>query len=157
MREPGMKAQQSTTAFPAVEQLLPHARPMILIDRAIDIGANYLVAEVDINERTLFAESGRGVPTWVGIEYLAQSIAAWAGYGARSKGGLPQFGFLLGTRRYQAATPYFDFGTTLTVRVELQFQDQGLGVFNGSIVTDHTLVEASVNVYQPENGGGLKI
>jgi predicted hotdog family 3-hydroxylacyl-ACP dehydratase len=151
-----MKGQQQIVSFPAVEQLLPHARPMILIDRAIDIGENHLVAEVDINEQTLFAESGGGVPTWVGIEYLAQSIAAWAGFGARSKGGLPQFGFLLGTRKYHAAVPYFEFGTTLIVRVELQFQDQGLGVFSGSIATDRTLVEASVNVYQPENGGGVK-
>jgi predicted hotdog family 3-hydroxylacyl-ACP dehydratase len=147
-----MTMRQYGQQFPAVEQLLPHARPMILIDRVIDIGENHLVAEVDIGEQTLFAEAGRGVPAWAGIEYLAQSVAAWAGYAARSKGGLPQFGFLLGTRKYHAAVPYFALGTTLTVRVELQFQDQGLGVFNGTIASDRVLVEAAVNVYQPENG-----
>jgi len=152
-----------SNALPAVDLLVPHAAPMILIDRAVDIGDSYLVAEVDIGEQTLFAEAGRGVPTWVGIEYLAQAIAAWAGYAARNKGGLPQFGFLLGTRKYHALRPYFEFGCTLQVRIELQYQDQGLGVFSGRIMAKPPaaglnnsvdaatpLVEASVNVFQPE-------
>jgi len=146
-------SKSAENRFPLVDELVPHAAPMILIDRAVDIGDNYLMAEVDINEHKPFAEAGLGIPAWVGIEYLAQSIAAWAGYASRNKGGLPQFGFLLGTRKYQAQVPYFEFGETLTVRVELQFQDQGLGVFNGTIVAGEparVLVEASVNVFQPE-------
>lgn len=147
---------ESAAEQPAVERLLPHAAPMILIDRIVAIGDTWLEAEVAVSEQSLFAEAGRGVPTWVGIEYLAQSIAAWAGYGAHVGGGLPQFGFLLGSRKYLASTPWFDFGSTLKVRVELQFRDQGLGVFSGSIATDRVLVEATVNVYQPDAAGNNK-
>lgn len=146
----------SAVELPAIELLLPHAAPMILIDRVVAIGETWLEAEVFINEQTVFAEAGRGVPAWVGIEYMAQSIAAWSGYGAHSQGGLPQFGFLLGSRKYQASTPWFAFGSTLTVRVELQFLDQGFGVFSGSIATDRLLVEATVNVYQPDAAGNKK-
>jgi hypothetical protein len=46
------------------------------------------------------------------------------------------------------------------VRIELQFRDQGLGVFSGTITVmdgaamDRVLVEATVNVYQPDAAGG---
>ena len=53
--------------------------------------------ELVVPEAGLFVEDGQ-VPAWVGIEYMAQAIAAWAGCRARAAGKPPQLGFLLGSR-----------------------------------------------------------
>ena len=38
---------------------------------------------------------------WVGLEYMAQAIGAYAGYTARLRGEPVRIGYLLGTRRYE--------------------------------------------------------
>ena len=50
---------------------------------------------------------GLGVPVWVGIELMAQAIAAHAGLGARREQKPPRAGMLLGTRRFEASAAYF--------------------------------------------------
>ena len=84
-------------AFP-IEQYLPHRGAMRLIDRLIEAGEEHAVAEVDVPDEGLFVRDG-SVPAWVGIEYMAQTIAAWAGARALRTGGSPKLGFLLGSRR----------------------------------------------------------
>ena len=84
-----------------IEELVPHTGPMCLLDRVIDAGDEHLVAEVTIRADDLFADGG-AVGAWVGIEYMAQAVAAWAGWRARVQGGAPKIGLLLGTRDYRS-------------------------------------------------------
>src|SRR5204863_4226908 len=87
------------------------------------------VAEVDVAPDSLFAQAD-GVPAWVGIEYMAQTIAAWAGGRARRAGREPAVGFLLGSRRYQAHRPAFACGQTVRICTRCEFiGDNGLGQF----------------------------
>lgn len=136
--------------FP-VESILPHAGGMVLIDRVIDYGDEYLIAGVSINEETMFLEGGE-VPAWVGIEYMAQSIAAYAGLQAKANGEPVKPGFLLGTRCFEANVTGFKKGSELTVSVkELCRDERGLGVFQCLITSGRVEVKANVNVYQPNN------
>ena len=55
---------------------------------------------VCIGEDSMFFEPPHGVPGYVGLEYIAQTIAAHGGLRARAVGEPVRIGFLLGTRRY---------------------------------------------------------
>jgi len=143
-----------TSTMAAIETLLPHAAPMILLDRVLQVSPETLLAEVEIRPDSLF-QSGTGVGAWVGIEYMAQAIAAWAGYQARERGEEVKIGFLLGSRRYSCALPEFATGMRLGVSVQLLLQaENGLGSFDCSITdlhTQQTLAQASVSVFQPHD------
>ena len=71
--------------MPDIRSLVPHSGTMVLLDRVISADENTLCAEVVIRPDSLFYADG-GVGAWVGIEYMAQAIGAYAGYRARLRG-----------------------------------------------------------------------
>ncbi len=139
-----------------VEELLPHDPPMVLLDRVTSFDESTLTAEVEIRADSMFGRD-EGVPGWVGIEYMAQAVAAHAGYKARLDGGEPEIGYLLGTRAYKCSVPAFPVGATLQVHIESLFVEMGLGAFDCRIDMGETIATAKINVYQPEGdvAGGL--
>lgn len=137
------------TAIP-VADVVPHDAPMVLIDRILSFAESSLVAEVKIGPDTLFC-GDNGVPGWVGLEYMAQAVAAHAGLQGRQRGEPPKIGFLLGTRAYRCDVECFAIGETLTVHVEALFAEMGLGAFSCRIETEKTVATATINVYQPED------
>jgi predicted hotdog family 3-hydroxylacyl-ACP dehydratase len=67
------------TNFPDIAELLPHDAPMILVDRLIDVQEESVHCQVDIGEHQLFFDNeSKTTPAYVGIEFMAQSIAAWS-------------------------------------------------------------------------------
>ena len=67
--------------LPDIRQLVPHSGQMVLLDRALLVDADCLVAEVRIHEGSMLGGPD-GVGAWVGIEYMAQAISAHAGWHA---------------------------------------------------------------------------
>jgi len=135
----------------SLEELLPHASPMILLTRVVDFRGDALNAEVDITPDCQFARDA-GVPMWVGIEYMAQAVAALAGIEARLDGRQAQVGFLLGTRKYQCAQPWFAFGTRLEVAVVRNFRDDATGFASFDCrlaVAGEPIAESKISVIQP--------
>jgi len=131
-----------------VAELVPHAENMLLLDKVIEYDEESLVAEVVVRGDGLFNE-GDKVPVWVGIEYMAQTIAAHGGMMRVLAGEPIQLGFLLGTRRFNCNISSFTVGDKLTVSVNRLMEDQGLGVFNCHIKGDSIDISAKLNVYQP--------
>lgn len=142
--------------FPDIAGLVPHADSMILLDRMIAVDEESLTAEVVITPSSMFFD-GQTVGAWVGIEYMAQAIAAFAGYQALQEGGAVKVGFLLGSRRYQAHCASFALGSVLHIYVRRILQSEnGLGAFECTInladqVDGAELATATVTVFQPEN------
>jgi predicted hotdog family 3-hydroxylacyl-ACP dehydratase len=138
--------------MPDIRSLLPHAGPMVLLDRVISVDEDSLLAEVCIRSDSLFC-SGGGVGAWLGIEYMAQAIGAWAGYTAQLRGEPVKLGFLLGTRRYECRRPIFLLSSVLRVHVQRLFQSEnGLGSFECTIDNQEGRVAtATVTVFQPHN------
>ena len=135
----------------AVEELLPHAGNMVLIDRLDSVTDSGAQASVSADNRGLFSRAP-AVPAWVGIEYMAQTIAAWAGFNARQQGEAPRLGLLIGSRNYQSHVECFADGQPLQVQVERVFQDaNGMASFDASIhdADGALLVSANLNVFQP--------
>ncbi len=135
-----------------VASLVPHAGDMSLLDHIISVDDTHLVAEVTPKTDDLFYRED-SVGSWVGIEYMAQAIAAWAGWQGKKNHRPPRIGFLLGTRQYVAHVPVFVTDTTLTVHVEAQFiADNGLGQFACRIEQDgQCLATAQLKVFEPSD------
>ena len=135
--------------FP-IESCIPHRGTMRLIDRLLEHDADSVVVETRVPFDGLFLDAA-GMPAWVGIEYMAQAIAAWAGVQARGRGEAPKLGFLLGTRRYNCTLGYFERGQVLRIEARREVMgDNGLGVFACRISDDgEELATALVTVFEP--------
>jgi predicted hotdog family 3-hydroxylacyl-ACP dehydratase len=144
--------------FPPIAKLVPHTASMLLLDRVVAADAESLEAEVDITAATLFADAD-GVGSWIGVEYMAQAVAAFAGMQAMQHAKQhpdtthrpPKVGFLLGSRRYTASCGHFALGRTLRVHVLRLLQaDNGLGSFDCFIADgDERIATAALTVFQP--------
>ncbi|MCX7102732.1 MAG: hotdog family protein [Methylobacter sp.] len=131
-----------------IDDLIPHSGCMVLLDRVIAHDNKSLTAELVVRDDGLFGDH-ETVPAWVGIEYMAQTIAAYVGVMARQVNDPVRLGFLLGTRRYLSNVGVFKVGARLTIQVEKIFQNEGLGVFDCQILGVDVDVSAKLNVYQP--------
>ena len=134
-----------------ITELVPHAGRMCLLDRVVEYGEDWLRAEVGIGPDSLFAEE-RGVPAWIGIEYMAQAIAAYGGLLERLNGGEPKIGFLLGSRNYACDADYFTIGQNLSIKVTRELiAENGLNVFACELDGEGLHAQAVVNVFQPDD------
>lgn len=143
--------------IPAIRELVPHSGAMVLLDRVVSADDDNLCAEVRIHAASMLADA-HGVGAWVGIEYMAQAIAAHAGWKAWQKNQDVKVGFLLGSRKYQAGVPVFALGSVLRVHVHRVLQgENGLGAFDCRIDLAEaapgapSLATATVTVFQPDN------
>lgn len=143
-------------AIPAIHTLVPHADPMVLLDRVVSFAGENLCAEVTIRPDSLFC-GAEGVGAWVGIEYMAQAIAAHAGYEQQLHGLPVKIGFLLGSRRYDASCNAFAVGSVLQVYVHrVLLSENGLGSYECRIeAAGQLLATATVTVFQPVNVDGF--
>jgi predicted hotdog family 3-hydroxylacyl-ACP dehydratase len=151
-----MMTAQLIPTLPDIRLLVPHSGAMVLLDRVSAVDEETLIAEVDIEEDTLFCD-GREVGAWIGVEYMAQAIAAHAGYHARLRDVPVKVGFLLGARRYECSHSGFAAGMTLRVRIQRALQgENGLAAFDcridaGDDLDATPLAKATITVFQPDN------
>ncbi|TMS59797.1 hypothetical protein MW7_000690 [Imbroritus primus] len=160
-----------------IERYVPHRGAMLLLDRLLEASAEHAVAEVRVRHDGLFVQNG-AVPAWVGIEYMAQTVAAWAGWQAAQRNAPARIGFLLGSRKFEALQPTFAAGSLLRVRVQCELVgSNGLGMFDcqllasesstGSTGNEHgacdescendgnyatVVARARISVYEPDDG-----
>ena len=122
---------------------------MILIDSAAAQGSSSTRSVVRIGEDSMFYEAPHGVPAYVGIEYIAQTVAAHAGLHALRRGEPVRVGFLLGTREYKCAETWFRLGAHLTIDVSPVLEMTDVSKFRG-VITDQfrgKLADCAVTVY----------
>lgn len=144
----------SGNPFPPVAELVPHSGAMVLLDALIEADETRVLCGVRIRPDSMFCEEGR-VPSIVAIEYMAQAVAAFAGFRARSRSEPPQVGYLLGTRELVLHVDEFVPGDALTVAARHEWGDEQLGAFECSVTRNGRLAATAVlNVYQ---GGSEEI
>ncbi|MFT2091831.1 3-hydroxylacyl-ACP dehydratase [Paraglaciecola sp. 2405UD69-4] len=138
----------------AIEDVVPHAHPMILIEQLKEFSEDSATCLLEIREQSNFYNpEKKSVPSYVGLEYLAQSIAAYANANKVQEGGEVALGFLVSARNFKAAVSEFTLGMQLETKVTKLFKEEnGLSVFDCLIFCDEEqLIEAKINVYEPEN------
>ena len=140
--------------LPAIASLVPQQGAMALLDRLLAADAQTLSAEVAIRADSLFCDEGE-VGAWIGVEYMAQAVAAHAGFMAQLRGDAVKVGFLLGTRRFEASVPAFAVGSVLRVHAQCTLQGaNGLAAFDCRIddaASGVQLATAVITVFKPDN------
>ncbi|MGZ5000153.1 MAG: ApeP family dehydratase [Methylomonas sp.] len=129
-------------------EVLPHSGQMIWLDTVVAFDDDALTAELVVREDDLLGYQN-SVPAWIGIEYMAQAIAAHSGIKSKLAGQPVRLGYLLGARRYNSNIGEIAVGIRLTVRVEKIMQDEQLGIFGCRIFGENIEITARLSVYNP--------
>lgn len=141
-----------------IEDVVPHKHPMILIDELV--AYNDLVAQCSLNitsKSNFYNESKKSVPSYVAIEYMAQSIAAYANANEKDQGGEVAIGFLVSSRKLKVFVSEFTLGMQLLVTVEqLYAEESGLSAFDCFIEHNgERVAEAKINIFQPKDANAF--
>lgn len=138
------------TALPHVDDLMPHRGDMNWLDAVLQADDDGVVAQATIQPDRYFVRDGV-LPVWIGVEYMAQAVAAWAGHRAWSRGQPVKIGFLLGTRRYDVHRQHLLVGDVLRIEVRRELMgDNGLGMFACRIMVEGALIaSANLSVFEP--------
>ncbi|MCF6202125.1 MAG: 3-hydroxylacyl-ACP dehydratase [Methylococcaceae bacterium] len=131
-----------------IEMIMPHAGIMVLLDKVLSYDQQSMVVKTTVRNDGLFGNE-QTIPAWLGIEYMAQTVAAHGGMMCYLAGKPINVGFLVGTRRYNCNIATFKVGTILTISVERVMGDQGLCVFFCQVVGEGIDISAKLNVYLP--------
>jgi predicted hotdog family 3-hydroxylacyl-ACP dehydratase len=148
-----MMTPTSDHGFGPIETILPHRGTMLLLDRVSACTDETLTAYASVRADAWYADADGAMPAWIGIELMAQAIAAHVGLLALRAGGKARPGVLLGSRRYEAHIPAFarDAQLRIEARELLRGHDgQGHGAYECAIHHDSVCcAEAVIKVYQP--------
>jgi predicted hotdog family 3-hydroxylacyl-ACP dehydratase len=133
-----------------IAELIPHAGDMILVDQVLRFSDEDIETSLIVRAGGLFNQADGSLPAWVGIELMAQSVAAYAGCQAQLAGQPVQLGFLLGTRNFQCNVERFPAGAELHIHAHCSLQDDnGMGVFQCLLRGPGIEAEARLNVFCP--------
>ena len=158
-----------TCPITEIAPLLPHSGRMVLLDCITDYGNHHLTATATIHENHILLHQNR-LPCLLGMEIMAQGIAALVGCHAINAGEAVRLGFLLGTRKLNLFADSLPIHTKLLIKIKESFNDAtGFGVFDCELYwtdapeTEHhclpangLLVQASLNVYSPKDNPSNK-
>lgn len=110
---------------------------MLLVDLLVAFSEEAAECEFRVSPDNAFNVKGKGVPAYVGVEYMAQCIAVHAGVRAHLEGKPPPIGFLLGSRKLELREGYLEQGRAYTAgcRQILRGGD-GMGSFDCTITNE---------------------
>ena len=141
-----------------VREFVLHRKPMLLLDTVVMCAGDKMECEWQVSAEDVFVVPGRGVPAYIGVEYMAQCVAALGGARARLEGFGPPLGFLLGTRHFTATRSHFELGMRYVAScTELVRDANGMGSYDCSIKHgDEVLAMARLSVFEKERGERLR-
>jgi len=139
--------------LPDIEEVLQHRGNMLLIDHLIEFNNESVVAEYSPRSDAWYADDQGEMPAWIGIELMAQAVAAHVGMLKRATEMPQKNGALVGTRRYSSAVHSFAAGLALQIQATVIYQDaSGLGAYDCSINYDGSaLATATLKVFEPDD------
>ena len=140
--------------LPPVAEVLPQRGPMVLLSSVLEHSADHTVCAVEVGADTPFLDASGTVPAWIGVEYMAQCVAAHAGLAAWSKAEAPRIGFLIGAKRLDFRTAGFRVGQRLTVESTRTWGEQELAMFACRLIdaaSEVVLIEGNLNVFLPRS------
>lgn len=136
--------------FP-INELVLHSGDMSFLDAVVDSGPEFLSAVARVYDSNPFLIDD-AVSAWVGVEFMAQGIAAWAGIQAKLSNEPIKAGFLVGTRKFECNKAKIQLGTKLDIYVEqIMASASGISVFSCTLSGEWLHAKANINVFQPRD------
>lgn len=145
------------SGYPPIHELLPHRGTMLLLDRVIAWNTDGADADYMVPPDAWYSDTEGAMPGWLGIELMAQAVAAHVSLSAHTAGMPPKRGVLLGTRAYRSSFPNFAAQSRLRISARLVYTDDtGLGAYDCAIrCNDEIAASASLMVYEPPDFDGF--
>ncbi|WP_020208035.1 hypothetical protein [Gilvimarinus chinensis] len=139
-----------------IERYIPHRPPMRLVDNLVSETPQQVVTAFSVDrDHVFFDASVAGVPTWAGIEFMAQTAAVWLGLADERAGRAIAPAFLISTRHYTVTQPVFAVGESFQVAVEVALQEEQIVSFNGRVYSSDNakgyLAEAVFSAFRPDD------
>lgn len=124
-----------------------------MLERILSVGDEQTLAECIPQADRWYADEAGNMPAWIGIELMAQAIAAHVGLLKRLQKAPQKQGVLLGTRSYQSKVAAFTADQVLHIAVTLAYRDDsGLGAYDCKISDDTgELATATLKVFEPDD------
>lgn len=147
-----METLSPTIKIP-ISSIVPHRGVMSLLNDLIWHDGSKTICEVRIQPNSTFVQE-TGVPAWIAIEYMAQTVAAHDGLEAKQKGKEQQIGFLISIRKATFSVDFFYLSQILRIAVNHLWGDNNFFTFHGEVRdsrTDLILAEAQLNFYRSES------
>lgn len=139
----------------AIMSIVPHSGKMSLLDRVVEFDFQTLciTTEVDITPDSMFFDSEiNGIPTWIGFEYMAQSISALSGIYGRTQNESPKVGFIMSVNSFVSEIPFFPAGTTARMVVKQTMRMDKVVTFDGKIfLGDALAATATLNTIEVDD------
>jgi len=130
------------------DDVMLHRPPLALLQEIVSCADGAAIATVLIGPDSSFFQADRGVPVWIGIEYMAQTVAVIGGVRARGAGRPAPLGLLIGCHGFASSCSHFPDGALLRVSVrEIVADSEGLGAFECRIDAEGVEVTARLTVY----------
>lgn len=113
-----------TEQYPPISSLILHSGNMVLIDKLIAAGDDGVTCVSYQQNASLFSIKTNYLPSYVCIEYMAQTIAAYAGLKAVNNNRAPTIGLLLGTRSFTSTQADIPISQPVAIKVKEAYNDQ---------------------------------
>ncbi len=136
------------------DELIPHRQCMSLIDSIDSWGPDWLACSVYHKPGCAFSDENGSVPSWIGLEYMCQAIAALEGTQRLANNKAISLGFVMGTKKLNAKVALFERNQHVKIRVEEEMKNTtSLGVYSCKILNSENalLVEALIKAIMPED------
>ena len=135
-----------------LEKILPHSAPMILVSKVLNYSLEQktLQASVTITSNDVFYSSLLdGTPSYVGIEYIAQTVGCLSGIVSLHRNEPIKLGFLLGGRQIKIYEDVFKRGKTYIISIKEILSDKNFSSIEGSITDENNslIMTATLNAY----------
>ncbi len=144
--------------FPHPREIMPHDGKMLLVERLVFRDEASAECIVNVDDSELFANEDGTVPSWVALEYMAQTIAAYGGADTHATDREVRPGLFIGSRRVKFNVDAFTPHSVLRTRVEhVRGRAPGLMAFDCSVRPHDAdpdsppLVNGVLNVYVLDN------
>ena len=141
-----------TGTYPHPRELAPHAAPMLLVDKVLEVGVVHIRAQSTVEASNIFFMPGRGLPSYVAFELMAQTVSVLDGWGRRAEGQGPQIGFLIGCRKYRVTRDWFAAGEVLEIACTALIQEGEMRSFECRVMVGAAEVASgTLNVFRPDD------
>lgn len=128
--------------------LIPHRESARLLDRVEHWDETHIVCSVTIGSDHPYLLDGK-VPAIVGMELMAQAVAAYVGMRRRASGAPPRIGYLVGARRLDLHVDGFRPADLLSVTATPTWLDGRAGSFECRVDGEGVrLCDATLSVYE---------
>jgi len=132
--------------LPAIDTLIPHRSPMLLVDEVIHHEGMRVTCRTTIRDDMLFVKDGE-VPLLIALELFAQSACTLVSLLAKQGGNAMQTGAFLGTRKVELHGDVLRVGDVVDILCEERMAIGHTAQIHCRLVRDgELLAEGAINV-----------